>query len=371
MNKKEIPFRRKLGFLVIIFMSFFLILEGGTRVFYLIKNQADPRDRNFSQKLGWITQENIQRTKIFKGYGAVSYSTTKYGFRVFGNVDTKKKKLFVIGDSQTQAIRVSDGETYFDYIGKKTDSEIFAYGSGGYGSLQEYMILDEFYDIIQPDIILWQFCSNDIYNNSFELESSSWKDNNHMTRPYYRDGKIEYKFPHNSWIYRKILRHSYVIKSFNINLDILLSDNLGAISQHLLSEDNPLFKEALKNTLEIMSLVKKRAGDVPVVAFPACGGTQTIQNKKFADICQMLDIFYISNVLKAIQKAKASGATVNGMPYNAHWNDTAHSIAGETIVEHLLKTGILERRSPDSDTSVTVSHETGRMRIMDESTVRG
>ena len=48
--------------------------------------------------------------------------------------------------------------------------EVFAYGAGGYGTLQEYLILDEVVDHIRPTMLLWQFCSNDFINNDHALE---------------------------------------------------------------------------------------------------------------------------------------------------------------------------------------------------------
>ena len=49
--------------------------------------------------------------------------------------------------------------------------QVFSYGCGGYGSLQEYMILDKYFDIIDPDIIIIQTSSNDISDNYFSETS--------------------------------------------------------------------------------------------------------------------------------------------------------------------------------------------------------
>ena len=72
-------------------------------------------------------------------------------------------------------------------------------GRCGYGSLQEFMILGRYLDEISPDIVLWQFCSNDFINNYHELESVSFSNNNQMTRPYYKNSDIEWLFPKKVW----------------------------------------------------------------------------------------------------------------------------------------------------------------------------
>jgi len=46
------------------------------------------------------------------------------------------------------------------------------------------MVLDQYVDFIDPAIILWQYSGNDIINNSYELERSSYINNNGMRRPY-------------------------------------------------------------------------------------------------------------------------------------------------------------------------------------------
>ena len=56
---------------------------------------------------------------------------------------------------------------------KELGIEVFAYGAGGYGTLQEYLILDEVIDEIQPTTMFWQFCNNDFTDNDHALEVAS------------------------------------------------------------------------------------------------------------------------------------------------------------------------------------------------------
>lgn len=60
------------------------------------------------------------------------------------------------------------------------------------------MLLDEFKDRIQPDLILWQFCYNDFMDNSYEL-SLDWKAGGlALTRPFWVKNGIIYRMakPH-------------------------------------------------------------------------------------------------------------------------------------------------------------------------------
>jgi hypothetical protein len=66
-------------------------------------------------------------------------------------------------------------KTYYALLAEKLNNlEVFAYGAGGYSTLQKYLILDEFIDRIRPQILLLQLCSNDFFDNDYDLEHSRW-----------------------------------------------------------------------------------------------------------------------------------------------------------------------------------------------------
>jgi len=266
-NKKRINIRY-IVFSAVTFIIFLVLMEGGIRGYFWIKNRIDVSERTFSEYLGWEAAANVSKKHAVKGFGEIIYSTQKHGFRRFGDTKTDKTKLFIIGDSFTVGHTVSDGNTYYDYLKKHNDNiEVFAYGGGGYGSLQEFMILDRYFDEIGPDIVLWQFCSNDFINNSHELESASFGNNNQMTRPYYKNGAIEWLFPKQyGGLFDKLVQSSYLLRLFNVRLNILAAEKLHTIEQEL-STDHPLFRESAKTTSDIMALVRERIGDIPIVAF--------------------------------------------------------------------------------------------------------
>ena len=142
---------------------------------------------SLDQELGWKATEHYQETLIERTNAGRPYSVRRsqkqYGFRQFGDLDSKKMRLLVIGDSFTHATAVSDDRTYHALLAQLLDVEVFAYGAGGYGTLQELMILDRYIDIIRPDVILWQYCANDFINNDNELERLSLVNNNGWVRP--------------------------------------------------------------------------------------------------------------------------------------------------------------------------------------------
>lgn len=326
---------RNLGYSLILFVVFLALLELLVRGYFFAFNKTFPKARHLDDYFGWVTLGDVRVETTFEGYGTVVYSTKQHGFRVFGELDTKDPKLFVIGDSQTQARKVNDGETFFDYIGEHSDAQIFAYGGGGYGSLQEYLILDKYIDHIDPDVVLWQFCNNDLYNNLFELEANTTF-NNRMTRPYLEDGEIVYRYPHASWLFRNVVRESYLLRFVGLRLDIFMATHFPATNretQHYI----PLFGQAFEVTSKILAMVRRRAGERPVLSFSACDH----DSGRWADISRDNGIDYIAGVPDAVSAAKQSGLVVDGSPKDRHWNGVGHAIAGRVIVDDLVRRGLV------------------------------
>lgn len=347
-HSHSISWRKKIFFSIIILSVCVFILEAGARLIFHQAQSDNAREIETDDRYGWKSSANQHLSGRFGPYGYVRFTTTQNGFRVYGNVESGRPRILVLGDSQTQARMVSDGETYYDYLGRETDAEIFAYGAGGFGSLQEFMVLDDYYDRIHPDIIVWQFCANDLHNNAWPLEASSWENNNRMTRPYLEQGKIVYRFPHNSWLYRNLLRHSVLVQSTGINFGLALSKSR-LLPRELLTEQNPQFREALAATREIMHRVKKRANATPVIAFSACSGrggsySQVKTEMYFNEISSSSGILYVAGIPDLIERAKQSGRIVDGTPSDAHWNGEGHRIAGEALATALRGHGLLDSK---------------------------
>lgn len=63
----------------------------------------------------------------------------------------------------------------------------------------------------------------------------------------------------------------------------------------------------------------------------------------FLEICKEHNIYYINNIPEAIEDAKQFGMVVDGTPYDAHWNDVGHSIAGKIILDYLVEKRLLHK----------------------------
>jgi hypothetical protein len=296
------------------------------------------------EKLGWRATENyrfegVKHTPDGKEY-PVKMTQDGRGFRMFGDLSSVRPKVFVLGDSFTQAADASDDSTYFAFLKKDLNYEVFAYGASGFGSLQEYMILDEYFDLIKPDLIIWQYSANDIVNNSPELETASTSNNNGMLRPYWIDNHVQYILP---------TKDSAVVRQFALRycricyLIVSRMDRLRATTQESVESQtavgkpaHPLFLDAVRITDQVMAKVRQRAGNVPIFAFIVGDSAKDEYFKGLEDVSLRHDIRILPDVNAAVENAEKEGTVVRGAD-NSHWNPTGHRIASQAIVSGLEK----------------------------------
>lgn len=265
---------------------------------------------------------------IGKSY-SVKCSTDSNGFRIFGNPQEKiKKKVLFLGDSFTHAEDVSDEKTYFGILRNALSLETFAFGCKGYGTLQEYMILDKWLDKIKPDIIVIQFCSNDFINNYYELEFRSKCHNNGMRRPYLTKSGILYKNPNNFPAIRdfanKYSRLLYVIISL---MDRLHATFDPSTVENIIEDQGlryPYYKESVEVTEQLIKKIKLRTPSTTLIyAFSADHSTPYY--KEFKRISKENGIHFIDGISQLMEHLEKKGVPTRTQD-RLHWNETGHHI---------------------------------------------
>lgn len=149
-------------------------------------------------ELGWRPNGNLSVERALVDASGTAYraqiTTERDGFRRFPDADGRPRVLF-IGDSFTHALEVGDEQAYWTVFARRHPGfAVFAIGAGGYGTLQEALLLERVGPRVRPDVVIWQFCDNDLTNNLFEAERQSGRHNNLMRRPYW-EGAIVYRDP--------------------------------------------------------------------------------------------------------------------------------------------------------------------------------
>lgn len=291
--------------------------------------------------LGWKATENyranrVEKTKLGKPY-VVTLSQNRYGFRQFGDIGSDKLKVLVIGDSFTHAREVSDSKAYYALLGGEPPYEVFAYGVENYGTLQEYMILDRFFDLIKPDLLIWQYCYNDFANNDPIMEGRTTLHIDFRQRPYWVNGEIIKAMPGSAL--GNFRRFAYKYSRF---LVFLLSRADRLYAAYLLDsveteisrsgEQHQGLRRAVSTTDELMARVRTRVGTTPIVAFN-CKAIEPY-NAALKDISRRHGIVFLDEIAEAVDSAARRGTDVFHAD-GAHWSEEGHQVVGEILAKHL------------------------------------
>lgn len=304
-------------------------------------------------KLGWKMLPNmhyrVSLKDALKHTYQVDVATDEHGFRSFGDTHSGKTKLFFIGDSFTAALEVSNDKTYHAQVGVMLgDVEVFAYGAGGYGSLQEFMILDQYLDLIKPDAVVWQFCENDFLDNDLDLDIMKFFYNTGTPRPYMdmagnvtcryaRYDNLFWTLP--TWIAENIRLLKILNTLFNRAVN-RLSKN-GPVPEDIAQSaaTREAFRRSESVTKIIMEKVKRRAGKVPVYLF--CTSEKKPYYDAIRNICQSTGIHFIAGVPRGLSKHERKRPLSTRAADGEHLNDTGNRIVAKRIVQALKEEDIV------------------------------
>jgi len=293
----------------------------------------------FDAEIGWKLKPNFSAPrKVVDQSGLVTQvncSTNEFGFRAWGDLESSRKRILFVGDSYTGDCNTSNDDAYFGIVKKRVDAEVFAVGGGGYGTLQELLLLERYVDIIQPDIFVLQYCPNDIYNNSFHLEENSIIRNQKNLRPYLVNGIVTYRLPKN---------HPYILIYKNSKLFRFLDILLQIIQYRIYKDYWPQFSAENEKILEkegAIILTEQLMSDLKNLMPPhtkaltfTSGTEDKDETEIWASISSSAGYDVYPSVSLKIEKAEKDGEIVR-IHDGGHWNRLGNEIAGEELANIL------------------------------------
>jgi len=324
--------------LTLFVLSFFLCFSIGELAVRILWNELP---YEFDKELGWKLKPNFSAVrKIIDQSGSINKancSTNEFGFRAWGNPETSGKRILFVGDSFTGDCNTSNEDAYFGIVSKQLEAEVFAVGGGGYGTLQELLLLKRYVEKIQPDIFVLQYCPNDIYNNSFHLEDNSIIRNQKNLRPYIVNGDITYRLPKN---------HPYILLYKNSKffrfLDILLQGIQYRIYNDywppLSEEDKKTFAKeeegAIFLTRELLVELKKIMPPHTKTLTFTSGTEDEYETEVWQSIAADAGYATFPSVSLQVEKAEKKGEIVR-IHDRGHWNRLGNKIAGDELTSIL------------------------------------
>lgn len=341
--------------LLLILINLFIGLVFGEvifRIFPQLHQKPPPYDTaELDQELGWRQKADYFFEGEQKSLNGVPYPVRlqfgRDGFRYLPEDSTgNRQKIFIIGDSFTQAIEVSNGKAWYDHL-PKDNYQVFVYGMAGYGTLQAYMILDQYIDQIQPDIVIFQSCSNDFLDNQFDLEKAAAYRVS-QRRPYYQlDQSISYGLPLGFW--ESMIRYSKFL-GFVWDKALRIKMKLGIqrqnTSEALIAEKGEayvLYKKSKEITALLLQKIKDRTRKNLRLLFMHADRFEP-QQQDFAQLCKKAQIDFIPFPHENMDSLRLQRETYTLDGY--HWNEHGHRLIGQNLQEYLLKPFPKSDKSP-------------------------
>lgn len=324
----------------------FLVCEAAYRVKNVLHPQVLGQAIVPDAVLGWRIRPDYrfsgERKDASGQLHPVEIAVDANGFREYGPA-RGQLRVFCLGDSFTFAKDVSQRETYYHVAGELVPADVFACGADGYGSMQEFLVLDQWIGKVKPDVVVWQFCSNDFIGNDVRLTRLSAKNQCQVLQPFLSpQGTAYYASPGEGALGRIV---HYLPSAFLRAMAHRIDNRNGlptlenTVETHIERGDAAalaLFKDSAETTDRIMGKVRARCGTLPIVAFNI--DTKAPYDAALREICARHGIRLLDAIPLRIQEAAAKGETVFAED-GAHWNASGHRICGEVLADVLKEIG--------------------------------
>jgi hypothetical protein len=140
--------------------------------------------------LGWAPVPNA--SAAFTGSRTVGVRNNSIGLRDIEHDRGGEPKILFIGDSFTWGFDVEAKDRFTEILRQKMpQADIVNAGVPGYGTDQEYLLLEKIWDTIKPDVVVLIYCSdNDRFDNTTNMRYDGYY------KPYIEQG------PDGRWQFR-------------------------------------------------------------------------------------------------------------------------------------------------------------------------
>jgi lysophospholipase L1-like esterase len=337
--------RRKI-FLVALFSCLILIF-----FWEIIGPHIRPLPHILDGELGWTLRPNYQNTFNQRDQSGnaytVNFETNELGLRTYGKMDSCKLKILVLGDSYTGAPYSGNEQMWYSEMVRKIDSKsggpknstcVVAGGAGGYGTLQELILLKRILSSYRPNAIVVQFSGNDFQDNHMEWQGKQIVRAQKFRRPYQdSEGKISYSPELIAPIWR--IPHLGDGRFFSI-IDGLITN----AQYYYYGKDygpklnQSIVKQYQAESLEITSMLfnemRHQIPSIPIYIVNASFSETGFSGSwiKLAKAAGLEPLIVPSRVIEAQRQKDSSVMNQDG----GHWSNLGNQIFGDAVAESLL-----------------------------------
>ena len=158
-----------------------LVAVAGFEVLLRLIDYSAPIWYEPDARLGWRLRPGVEG--LFSSEGRAQIKVNADGLRDREHAREKPEGVYriaILGDSYSEAMQVPLSRTYWAQLPQRLAScgfagggrvEVLNFGVSGYGTAQQYLMLESVALAYRPDLVLLQFTNgNDVRNNSIALE---------------------------------------------------------------------------------------------------------------------------------------------------------------------------------------------------------
>jgi hypothetical protein len=322
------------------------ILEAGFRTTHYLFRGPDSLPTVSDPELGWVhntTRKPVRRENAC-GEEVVTLPAT-HPYIIKYPRDAGGIRLLVLGDSTTHGHEVSTGAAFHDIIEHEGHGRysVWAAGVGGYGNLQEYLVLRKLYDEIRPDVVIWQLDSNDMADNVYELDHASLS-SSMKPRPYLDPVSETITVRNPALLLFDLSQGARYLYSGLAGLEIQYEWNITQTVERWLNPPADRTSELERQGLEVLNYVVREARRrYPETRFIGLSLSES-EDGSFAEIFERHGAEYWRNFTARVRAS--STRPTQCLPWDRHWNHEGNRLAGRLIVESLaLSNGNAEQTS--------------------------
>ena len=255
-------------------------------------------------------------------------------------VDGVASRLLIVGDSFTEGVGVRDEALYTSQLALELQTGLSSYAGRGYGTLQELFALRKLLSQSRPNLVIIQACSNDLINNSLELEQRSYFQNAFQFRPYLEMNQVLLHYPSRFGGLRPLVeRHSvfgwYLFSKLDLfAVNLVRAGWLTSVEAEIYRNgaDWPPFNRAVLTTEQILRRMKDEIGDIPTFIFVADDVEPNRQAIEAAAI--RVGFVVLAGVADQVRKSDTPGFRPY-LPDKVHWSERGHALVGKILAEQI------------------------------------
>jgi GDSL-like lipase/acylhydrolase family protein len=207
------------GVQLLLLLAMLLVFEGVLRVvnFRMLRDSSSERSLTYQYdaELGWAPVPNS--SAVVTNVRTIHARHNSLGLRDIEFVRDGRPAMLFIGDSFVWGLDVEAEERFTDLLRPRIpDYNILNAGVSGYGTDQEYLLLQRLWPKIEPKVVVLVFCTeNDRLDNTSSVRYESYQKPYFATLP---DGSLELRgepVPKSRQVYVRenwLVRHSLVAR---------------------------------------------------------------------------------------------------------------------------------------------------------------